>query len=95
MKSRTSHVMFWSRVFSVVLAVCLLVGSQPAATQGSYTIIDLGTLAGDASVAYSVNNSGQVVGLYVTDSNHGFRTAPNLNVTKTQAARASARATRS
>src|SRR5258708_896575 len=44
-----------------LLALATLIGSFAGAQKG-YTFRDLGTLGGDSSVGYAVNNGGQVVG---------------------------------
>jgi probable HAF family extracellular repeat protein len=54
-----------------VVVVALLMGAQPVSGQqpaaGQYSITDLGTLpGGDLSLAYGINNRGQVVGQSAT-----------------------------
>ncbi len=60
-------------IITLTTLFALIAFSGTAAGQTKYSVTDLGTLGGTASVAYGINASGQVVGW---SDNHAFRTAP-------------------
>ena len=64
-----------ARVFIVVSAAVVLLGSHLATAQRTFTITDLGTLGGAVSVAFGVNDLGQVVGesWIPSEAAHAFR----------------------
>jgi len=60
------------RLFAIVIAV-LLFSTPLCVAEVQYTVTDLGSFGGRYSDAYSINNSGQVVGVFEIDSNyHAF-----------------------
>lgn len=65
--------LFCYLVFAMWVAVALVAG--PAHAEVRYTLTDLGTMGGTHSMAYGINNAGQVVG-HTYDANwairHGF-----------------------
>src|SRR5260370_690276 len=54
----------------IVFALLCVAALQPAFGQG-FTIKDLGTLGGDRSFAFAINNRGQIVGESITASGNG------------------------
>jgi len=56
----------------ITLAFILAVAAPVPQAISYYKIIDLGTLGGNESGAYSINNQGQIVG-YAYDSSGNFR----------------------
>lgn len=55
--------------FSLILTSCAvfgLVGSKPSIAAVMYSVTDIGTLGGDYSSAFDINDSGQVVGVAAT-----------------------------
>src|SRR5215204_2722629 len=60
--------------FSLLVAVLVALGSGTAQAHNDYQLLDLGTLGGQESHAYSINERGQVVGdaLTATGETHAF-----------------------
>jgi len=52
----------------LIVLISILLGSSPVLGVTQYTFTDLGTLGGNGSEAFAINNSGQVVG----GSQHAF-----------------------
>jgi probable HAF family extracellular repeat protein len=63
-------------VFTMLVAMALLgvLSGSSGASSEDYTVTDLGTLGGDYSYAYALNDTGQIVGFsYVSPSSiHAF-----------------------
>ena len=59
----------------------ILIGLAPEVAHGAalYSVTDLGTLGGDFTAAYGVNDNGQVIGLSTVPGgqSHAFITGPN------------------
>ena len=47
----------------IIFCIFLKIGLVSAFSEGLYTVTDLGTLGGEISTAYAINNSGTVVGV--------------------------------
>jgi uncharacterized membrane protein len=77
MKSRRTRSTIWTMLWSASLVAVLTVRSSVRA-DGIYSITDLGTLSGQSSsVATSINNQGQVVGISYNSSDGYFGTSSN------------------
>ena len=51
-----------NQLISALAIVVIVLAASPASAEVLYNITDLGTLGGNSSRAYSINNSGQIVG---------------------------------